>query len=99
MARLHWAGLVMFGAGWMLAGCFAPADLPPRKAAIDGPAPRLLPLSELRAMQDGGADMDAITAQTLARANALQARAARLRGPVIPTTERAALVGSAVAQR
>lgn len=89
----------MLLAAVVLAGCFAPADLPPRKADIAGPAPQLMPLSELRAVTTDRSDLEQISAQTLARAQGLRARAAKLRGPVLGQQARAELTGSARAQR
>ena len=80
-----------------LAACLAPSDLPPRSAAATGPAPTLLPISDVTRMAAGGSDPAAITASTQARADALRARAARLRGPVITAGDRQSLLASAVA--
>lgn len=80
-----------------LAACIAPADLPPRSAATTGPTPTLLSISDVQRMAAGGSDMAQITATTQSRANALQARAARLRGPVIAGGDRQTLLASAVA--
>jgi len=81
----------------VLAACLAPADLPPRSAMASGPAPTLLPISDVQRMAAGGSDISQITATTQARANALRARAARLRGPVIAAGDRQSLLASAVA--
>lgn len=87
--------LVLTGA---LGACLAGPDLPAREAAT-GPTPSLLPITEVQRLAAGGSDIDAITAQTLARANALRARAARLRGPVISQDVRQSLRASVVANQ
>ena len=81
----------------VLAACLAPADLPPRSAGVTGPAPTLLPMSEVTRLAGASVDAAQLTATTEARANALRARAARLRGPVIAVGERQSLLASAVA--
>lgn len=91
----HLAGAILGPVA--LAACLAPADLPPRSAATAGPTPTLLPISDVQRMAAGGSDVAQITASTQARANALQARAARLRGPVITAGDRQTLLASAVA--
>jgi hypothetical protein len=87
--------LVLTGA---LGACLAGPDLPPREA-VSGPTPPLLPIAEVQRLAAGGSDIDAITTQTLARANALRARAARLRGPVISQDVRQSLRASVVANQ
>lgn len=84
--------LVLTGA---LGACLAGPDLPER-TVVTGPAPTLLPITEVRRLAAGGADIELATAQTLARARALQARAARLRGPVIAQDLRQSLRASVV---
>ncbi|MFN4056970.1 MAG: hypothetical protein ACK4HW_02160 [Roseinatronobacter sp.] len=78
-----------------LGACLAGPDLPKREAAT-GQTPSLLPIAEVQRMAAGGSDIDAITAQSLARANALRARAAQLRGPVIAPGVRQSLLASVV---
>lgn len=80
-----------------LAACLAPAELPPRSPATADPTPTLLSISAVQRMAAGGSDVTQITANTQARADALRARAARLRGPVIAEGDRQSLLASAVA--
>ena len=97
MARLrikYFAGAIL--APLALAGCLAPADLPPRSAITAGQAPTLLPITEVQRLAAGGSEMTQITATTQARATALRARAARLRGPVIAAGDRQSLLASTV---
>ncbi len=78
----------------MLTACLAPPDLPPRQAASDVESPRLLPLSVLLAQGADGPNAPRLTDAPDARAAALRARAARLRGQVIASGERQRMLGS-----
>lgn len=77
-----------------LAACLAPPDLPPSQARVEAPAPELLPLTELLAERADGPHAARLTDAPDARAAALQARAARLRGPVIAAPDRQQMLGS-----
>lgn len=77
-----------------LTGCHPPADLPPRSTAATAESPGLLPLSQIVARAADTPDTPRLTAAPEARAAALQARAARLRGPIIPPAERARMLGA-----
>lgn len=79
-----------------LSACLAPADLPPRKASFDADPPQLLPLSALLDQTADGPNTARLTADPDTRAQALRARAARLRGPVIAPADRQRMLGSGV---
>ncbi|MFU8898321.1 MAG: hypothetical protein ACNA7L_05435 [Roseinatronobacter sp.] len=78
----------------VLSACLAPSDLPPRQAAMQGETPHLLPLSAILGQVDDGPNTDRLTAAPDTRVAALQARAARLRGPVIAPDQRQRMQGS-----
>ncbi len=77
-----------------LSACQAPTDLPPRKASFDADPPQLLPLSALLDQRADGPNAARLTADPDTRAQALRARAARLRGPVIAPADRQRMLGS-----
>ncbi len=71
-----------------LAGCFAPADLPPPGTSAPEPTPALLPLSQVLDMAaEGPRTAQLSTGPEDARAAALRARAEALRGPVVAPSE------------
>ncbi|WP_071796386.1 hypothetical protein [Natronohydrobacter thiooxidans] len=79
----------------LLTGCLAPRDLPPRSAAATtAQSPGLLPLSQIVARAADTPDTPRLTAAPEARVAALQARAARLRGPIIPEAERTRMLSA-----
>jgi hypothetical protein len=79
---------------FLLVAC-APPELPPQRAADMGDSPQLLPISAILAQAGPGVHTAALEDTALdARARALQARAARLRAPVLPEDERARLIAS-----
>ena len=67
----------------VLVACFAPTDLPPRQATMQGSSPELLPISAIVERVSDGPNTPRLTASPDNRVAALQARAAGLRGPVI----------------
>lgn len=76
----------------LLAGCFAPAHLPPEDgAARDLPTPNLLPLAQVIAEMQAQADGPRPEPALEARAAALNARAARLRAMRFDAGGRAAM--------
>lgn len=81
-----------------LTGCLAPSDLPERRGTAQGPTPELLPISEILRQHAEGTDTTRLSENaTEARAAALRARAARLRGPVMAAQDRDRLNGPAAA--
>jgi len=83
-----------------LLACTAGPDMPPRNAATNAAAPSLLPISHvLRQTADGPNTALLTDTSADARADALRARAARLRGPVISGTERESMRASGAALR
>ncbi|MFN7002413.1 MAG: hypothetical protein ACK4NW_03145 [Roseinatronobacter sp.] len=78
----------------VLAACLAPTDLPPRTASFSGESPGLLPLSQIIDRAADTPNTARLTAGPDVRIAALQARAARLRGPVISPAERQRLLGA-----
>ncbi|MGP9789895.1 hypothetical protein [Roseinatronobacter sp. NSM] len=67
-----------------VAGCATGPDMPARPPQAGGPAPALLPITEVLRQTEDGPNATLLTATAPDdRANALRARAARLRGPVI----------------
>ncbi len=85
--RLHSRRLVWL-APLVLAACFAPSDLPPRQADMQGVSPELLPLSSILAQVEDGPNTARLTDAPDGRVAALQARAAQLRGAVITPDQR-----------
>jgi len=78
-----------------LSACLPAPDLPPRRDAGSAPAPALLPTAGLLRRAEAGPTADTgDTAAPPARAAALRARAARLRGPVVAPAQRARLLAS-----
>lgn len=88
------AFLVSASAGLLLAACLAPSDLPPRKGDVNAQSPGLLPLSQIVDRAADGPNTARLTAGPDTRVAALNARAASLRGPVIPASERQRLLGA-----
>lgn len=81
-----------------LTGCLAPADLPERRSTAQGPTPELLPIRDLLRQHAEDTDITRLSeTSTEARAAALRARAARLRGPVIAPQDRDRLHAGAAA--
>ncbi|MCC5992507.1 MAG: hypothetical protein JJT99_08275 [Rhodobacteraceae bacterium] len=81
-----------------LTACLAPADLPERRGTAQGPTPELLPIRDILAQHADGPNTARLSeTSTEARAAALRARAARLRGPVIAAQDRDRMNGSAAA--
>lgn len=87
-ARVVWLG------PFVLIACLAPDDLPPRQAAMQGESPELLPLSSILSQVADGPNTPRLTDPPDSRVAALQARAQRLRGPVIAPADRQRLMGS-----
>ncbi|MCC5956415.1 MAG: hypothetical protein JJU07_09935 [Natronohydrobacter sp.] len=78
-----------------LTACLAPADLPPRSAtSATAESPGLLPISQIIARAGDTPNTPRLTAAPEARVAALQARAASLRGPIIPPAERARMLSA-----
>lgn len=98
MKRLgvRWA---IWAAPLALVGCFAPADLPPERPGERAPAPALLPLSQIVDRAAPSANTPRLELQGDARADALRARAAALRGPVVSPAERTRMQGAAARLR
>ncbi|NBB96874.1 MAG: hypothetical protein GVY34_01700 [Alphaproteobacteria bacterium] len=88
-------GLIL-GAAIILGACVGSPDLPPTDRQTRGDAPQLVPISGLldHADQPDGVSAAELSAAPKARASALRARAARLRGPVIAQPDRARLLAS-----
>lgn len=85
------ATLVAFG----LSSCLAGPDLPAPRSGVTADAPQLLPISTILARTSDGRHTERLTDATPeARATALRARAAALRGPVLTSQERARMLAS-----
>lgn len=82
------SGRLVWLAPLVLAACFAPTDLPPRQADMQGASPELLPLSSILAQVEDGPNTARLTDSPDGRVAALQARAAQLRGAVIAPDQR-----------
>ncbi|MDD7972466.1 hypothetical protein [Roseinatronobacter alkalisoli] len=83
----------------MLAACTAGPDLPPATSS-SGPTPALLPISDVLRQAKDGPNAHLLTTTALEnRANALRARAARLRGPVIASADQQMLRAAGAALR
>ncbi len=79
----------------VLTACLAPSDLPPRSAAsAAAESPGLLPLSQIVNRAADTPQTPRLTAAPEARLAALQARAARLRGPIISPAARARMLSA-----
>ena len=78
----------------LLAACLAPSDLPPRKADATAESPGLLSLSQILDRAADSPNTARLTEGPDTRVASLQARAARLRGPVIPVSERQRLLNA-----
>ncbi len=88
IGRVVWLGPLV------LVACFAPTDMPPRQANLQGNSPELLPISTILAQVADGPNTARLTDSTDDRVAALQARAARLRGPVIAQGQRERMLSS-----
>jgi hypothetical protein len=78
----------------LLAACAGPPDLGSPPATRTGGWPRLVPLDSLLAQRQGLTVTAGVGAGLDGRAASLQARAARLRQPVIAPAERARLLAA-----
>ena len=78
----------------VLAACLAPSDLPPRQHSHLGDSPGLVPTSGIIARAADGPHTARLQAAPEARIAGLRARAAALRGPVIPPDQRARMLGA-----
>lgn len=72
----------------VLAACLTPSDLPPRERVPAGTSPGLVPTSGIVARAADGPNTPRLQASPEARVAGLRARAAALRGPVIPADQR-----------
>ena len=88
IGRVVWLGPIV------LVACFAPTDLPPRQADLQGVSPELLPISSILEQIADGPHTARLTDSPDNRVAALQERAARLRGPVIAQGQRERMLSS-----
>jgi len=86
--KTRWMRAFLWGVPLVLAACLTPPDLPPRERAAIGDSPGLVPTSEIIARAAHGPNTPRLMASPEARITGLRARAAALRGPVIPPDQR-----------